>query len=904
MSSKFYLAICILAYCFLAATAGFSQQETIYPCPQGVGNLQVVDIRSGEKESWIHFDYIASSQNILNLFIFGPEGLTVEPLNFEILDVTGRKVFSLPAKKFIPTEHALTDALADVAITAGETAAGYAVGALILNAIPGGGQIAYGSAVAFGALQGAVSSAIDQILDSYLQGYLGPAPSMAAISIPRPSQARFSVRIRPGTLSGGGKIIMMAIADKAITWSPKTVTYMGRQPSVPFPSPALRFIQSGLFDVKVGPLGIEYTGGDRLNIMTRIPGKTRIGQVFTFGHQGYDYEMDLNELGGSFKNLFYATREGQELVFYFNSGPFKEFLSAGISQMAGQTIDIPNQDVLESLAEDLMIVLLASSQKIDIDRARSWAKFKRTPLGTTGVFIIRAALDEVQHKDIERAVLAGALGVVDDRMLSEAIRKFFPDLGQKAGASRWIGSNLVMSFFGFVAEAFGDMILGWLTESEGFYFDIFQAAKAGPGRVKFRIEAKDVFLRSKPTFVLLSDSPSHTPSAPAFPAPHVVIAVDRSASMNEPMENSTKLDILKSTLHQSLDTLHLIYKNGVPLKTGLVVFNQNVDVASPLTDDIQSLDAMIDRTTGIGQTNIFAAITKSRELLSSSVDASKFILLMSDGKPTAGNTDPSALIGLAQAIHETDRTVIHTIGFGDRSNMDFDLLCGIARETGGECALAPSAFDLLNSFQIGLLKNVSQQTDEREGRIGQDETIDLGGYDVPPNTGIVNFFISWEGSELELVILDPSGTSVDEKYPGAVFQRTPTTFHALVKNPPTGHWQVQAFGKRIPRGSERYKFLYSRIDQGYARGVYPANILRNLGGFMDIDLGKDVGLLPGTNISVWAIINGDRRKVAEGHVTSVSRDRSTIEITRTWPEFSLLKNSCEILDDLTKREPY
>jgi hypothetical protein len=69
-------------------------------------------------------------------------------------------------------------------------------------------------------------------------------------------------------------------------------------------------------------------------------------------------------------------------------------------------------------------------------------------------------------------------------------------------------------------------------------------------------------------------------------------------------------------------------------------------------------------------------------------------------------------------------------------------------------------------------------------------------------------------------------------------------------------------------------------DSGKEYGV--GQITKLMGGYFEIDLGKEIGLKIGKKIFVFSISAGVKKKIAEGFVTSVSQGKSMVQLTESW----------------------
>lgn len=59
-------------------------------------------------------------------------------------------------------------------------------------------------------------------------------------------------------------------------------------------------------------------------------------------------------------------------------------------------------------------------------------------------------------------------------------------------------------------------------------------------------------------------------------------------------------------------------------------------------------------------------------------------------------------------------------------------------------------------------------------------------------------------------------------------------------------------------------------------------VIKRLGGYIEIDMGKEVGIRPGMKIFVFSTAKGKKEKIAEGYAISVLPGKSVVEITQVW----------------------
>lgn len=167
----------------------------------------------------------------------------------------------------------------------------------------------------------------------------------------------------------------------------------------------------------------------------------------------------------------------------------------------------------------------------------------------------------------------------------------------------------------------------------------------------------------------------------------VVLAIDISGSMDtndfeQPGgQTSQRLDGVKSVVSEFVRQ-----REGDRL--GLIVFGSKAYVQVPLTEDLGSIEQMLNRTE-VGMAGPHTALGDSIGLAIRTFEASdveqRLLILLSDGTDTASRMSPVNAAEIAR-----DRGVeIHTVGVGDpdatgEQRVDIDTLKDIASRTGGQ----------------------------------------------------------------------------------------------------------------------------------------------------------------------------------------------------------------------------
>ncbi|WP_456381207.1 VWA domain-containing protein [Hydrogenimonas sp.] len=158
----------------------------------------------------------------------------------------------------------------------------------------------------------------------------------------------------------------------------------------------------------------------------------------------------------------------------------------------------------------------------------------------------------------------------------------------------------------------------------------------------------------------------------------MVLVVDASRSMDE------GFSIVRS--EHKFDTLKRILKNFIEKRVndrlGLVVFGEYAYIASPVTFDHRLVAAMIPSLqVGMAgeKTAIYDALGMAAKLLKNSEAKTKVVVLLTDGRNTAGRIP----LEVAQKLLKQYHIRLYTIGIGRSRQYDPALLERLAEENGG-----------------------------------------------------------------------------------------------------------------------------------------------------------------------------------------------------------------------------
>lgn len=300
------------------------------------------------------------------------------------------------------------------------------------------------------------------------------------------------------------------------------------------------------------------------------------------------------------------------------------------------------------------------------------------------------------------------------------------------------------------------------------------------------------------------------------------LVVDVSTSMDESFESGSKLDGAKEAAETVADIIYGYYENySGEADIAVAAFSDTAYEVQPLTGKIREVETALESLDTIASTNILAAIEVGMEQLESSTTSDMAMFLLSDGQDTVGNT-PDDIIAAAQRA--ASRGIkIYTIGFGDPGYLDEPVLQAIADETGGQYQWADPgmAFSVIEQFAKSQAnRSGAEILFSMIGKVAQGQTADAGSLTIPPTGGLLEAFLCWPGSQLDLTLRDPSGVEVAEGYPGFKVVAGETQSQIFIENAAPGEWQVEVYGAETSMPEEPFYALASFRE---STGTLPAS---------------------------------------------------------------------------------
>jgi len=229
-------------------------------------------------------------------------------------------------------------------------------------------------------------------------------------------------------------------------------------------------------------------------------------------------------------------------------------------------------------------------------------------------------------------------------------------------------------------------------------------------------------------------------------------------------------------------------------------------------DEKDDLKKAIGKISATNRTNIADGLAKGADQLKDT-PTKAVALLLSDGKH---NTSPFGDVKKVAEKYKSNYWKIFTVAFG--KDADLNNLCEIARITDGACAPAEIE-NLVSVFQ--LMSNYARDKSiilKHNEYLRPDKPIR---YEIPfdPNPKVVTFYASWQGSSLEIILIQPDGKTLMAEDLQAPLGRHEVgkTYQMLeVYNPRGGNWVMELRWADPPAVGEQVNILVSEKSDIFA----------------------------------------------------------------------------------------
>ena len=277
----------------------------------------------------------------------------------------------------------------------------------------------------------------------------------------------------------------------------------------------------------------------------------------------------------------------------------------------------------------------------------------------------------------------------------------------------------------------------------------------------------------------------------------IVLIIDSSGSM---ATNDWK-NLRKEAAKQFIDLADSNVQIGVvDFDGGSVTL---AELTFPIGDGKRDLKNAVDTIDANGGTNIDAGLREGFKVLSDSTTftARKAAVLLTDGEGYF--TDVADYVANGWSVY--------TIGLDAGGSVDRALLEQIAAETleGEYYSVSLDNIQLVYNKILAKITLKSVVLASPSGYINQDQTVEKS-VSVDDWVSRANFTLSWGGSTIEMVLVDPSGAVITPDTAATLdidYQVAPTYIIYTVDNPMPGEWKMRITGTDIPPEGEPYSIV-------------------------------------------------------------------------------------------------
>ena len=283
----------------------------------------------------------------------------------------------------------------------------------------------------------------------------------------------------------------------------------------------------------------------------------------------------------------------------------------------------------------------------------------------------------------------------------------------------------------------------------------------------------------------------------------VVLIIDSSGSMSSNDRNNLRKSAanLFITLAAS-DT-------QADVQISVVDFDSSAVILAPLTKvdtdkNVELLQRAVSRIDSRGGTNIASGLHVGFNALSASTTGvKKAAVLLTDGQ------DGSNVQAVASRYADQDWS-IYTIGLS--GSVDRRKLEGIASTTPeGEYFQVDNELSNIQEIYNKILAKVTRKSvlASLSGFLNQGQTVTKL-VSIDNAIAQANFSLSWQGSTIEMVLVDPSGAEITPDIAatvGIAYQAAPTFAIYTVDTPMQGEWAMRMKGTEIPSEGEPYSLV-------------------------------------------------------------------------------------------------
>lgn len=279
--------------------------------------------------------------------------------------------------------------------------------------------------------------------------------------------------------------------------------------------------------------------------------------------------------------------------------------------------------------------------------------------------------------------------------------------------------------------------------------------------------------------------------------------VERKLSKLDAAKEAGK--VLLSTVRSTANKYPGSFQVGVAQFSG-----SGADVIAP-TADYQAVAAAIDGLSDGGGTDLMEAIRVGTNQVSGH-GGTRTVILLSDGQDESGNSDADLVA--AAKVAGGNGIKLCTIGFGEGGELNESVLEQMAEVTGCGYSFADanSSVALAGSFITAQLQSKSVLLAQQTAVVAQGQRSVALPLAVPDQTGDLTTVLYWPQStsatsgtaQLEAVLVDPDGVTVDAGYPGVSLDTDRSPAQLVITDPKPGAWSLSVHGSRTSGDVEHF----------------------------------------------------------------------------------------------------
>ncbi|QOJ78657.1 VWA domain-containing protein [Infirmifilum lucidum] len=293
---------------------------------------------------------------------------------------------------------------------------------------------------------------------------------------------------------------------------------------------------------------------------------------------------------------------------------------------------------------------------------------------------------------------------------------------------------------------------------------------------------------------------------------NVMLVVDVSGSMDDSFRGARKID---AAIDAAKTFISLLSPSD---RAGIVKFSDSASLVAPLTGDKTALYQLLGTLTPEGMTAIGDGLKLALSELDK-VSGVRAVVLLTDGKNNAGQYNPVDVAHEASAKN----IPVFTLGFGEKGDIDEDLLKRIALITNALYFYAPSPEDLKKIYSMLAIRTVGGVPIYHlvsTVKQGEEKKVEI---EVTRDMDFVGARLSYVGSLINLTLISPSGRVIRGVESYVARTSMPGYESVIVYNPEPGLWRVVVRGVQVPQGGESFTLVVYRPSIVVDRRVVSAS---------------------------------------------------------------------------------